>query len=171
MREAEAAQLFVYTMIRQVRESWPSVLPRLRELDTSKPALALLDEEVAQWELVLAAMALDLGALKNLFPEEQARRLLDLCLSNVPVKIRDHATDAVKEYNVRYDEDAARGLNPTLAMGEILYGRWRLAGNAYVPGELFIAPGQILAGALGVLITSYLGVWKRIQTNFVLERD
>jgi hypothetical protein len=80
MGEAETARLFVYTIMRQVRESWPGVLPQLTKLGSSESALARLDEEPAQWELILAAIALDLGALKNLFPEEQARRLLERCM-------------------------------------------------------------------------------------------
>jgi hypothetical protein len=171
MGEAEAARLFVYTMMRQVRESWPGVLSELKKLDSSESALARLDEEPAQWELVLAAMALDLGAMKNLFPEEQAHRLLERCIEYFPEDTRNYARNAVEEYNSRYDEDATRGLNPAPAMGEILYGRWGLAGEDYVPAELFIASDQILAGALAVVISSYLGVWKRIRTNFVVEGD
>jgi len=100
-------------------------------------------------------------------------------VQNIPETTRDYARQAIHEYNDRYDKDTARRMNPAPAMGEILCGRWGLgglsgqdlAGEGYVPGELFIASNQRLATALTIAMTSFLGVWKWIATNYKLEKD
>lgn len=169
--EDEAAQLFCYSMIRQVRESWPGIISQLRAFPNGS-GLSCLDEEKAQWEMVLAAMALDLGALGNLFPKNQAERLFKLSVECLPKEQRDYAFAAISEYKNRYDEDLAAGMNPMLAVGEILCGRWGLAGaDDYRPGELFIASDQILAGALSVAMSSFLGLWKRIKVTYMVGSE
>lgn len=164
--EKEAAQLFCYSMIRQVRESWDGIISELRAFPNGS-SLAGLDEERAQWEFLLAAMALDLGGLGNLFPRDQADRLFELSVECLGMEQRDYCLAAISEYNKRYDEDQTAGMNPMLAIGEILCGRWGLPGvQPYQSGELFIAEDQILAGALSVAMSSLLGLWKRIKLTY-----
>lgn len=170
LTERQAAELFVYTMIRQVRESWPGLFSEMRTL-SSVVDLERLDQEDAQWEMILAASALDLSALKSLFSKAQAERLLTLTIQCFPEEERAYALSTINEYHDRYDKDLASGLNPMLAIGEILYGRWGLPGDCYRPGELFIAPDQIFAAGLAVPLPSFVGVWKRIKTNYSLTAD
>lgn len=164
--ESEAAALFLYTLVRRVRDSWHGILSQLRDLLGSNDFFSSIHENDAQWDLVVAVMSLELGALKNLFSPGQAQRLFDLSLEHVPQGLQPYTREALYEYNTRYDADAASSLNPALAAGEILYGRWGLPGDEYQPDELFIAPNQILADALTVTVTSFLGIWKEIATNF-----
>lgn len=169
--EDEAARLFCYSMIRQVRESRPGIISQLKAFPDGS-TLDNLDEERAQWEMLLATMALDLGVLENLFPKDQADRLFKFSVGCLPEEQRDYALATIIEYNNRYYEDLAAGMNPFLAIGEILCGRWGLAGATdYRPGELFIAADQILAGALSVAIPSFLGLWKRIKLTYLVSSE
>jgi hypothetical protein len=169
--ETQAADLFFSSMTHRVFEDWSQVLSDLKEAFGPEPILDQLDEETAKSELLFAAMALDLLALKNLFPPEQAHRLYARCIESIPAVAPDIARFAFEEYGSRFREDVESGLNPALAVGDIIYGRWGLGGEAYVPGEFFIAPQQILAGALAQVAFSYIGAWKQICTNFKVEGE
>jgi hypothetical protein len=148
INETQSADLFFSSITDRVFEEWPEVLSELKETFGPESALDQLDEEQAKLELLLAAMALDLLALKNLFPAEQAQRLYDRCIETIPTVARDVAKFAFEEYGSRFRQDVKDGLNPVLAVGDILYGRWGLAGEEYMQGEFFIAPRQVLAGSL-----------------------
>ena len=167
--EAGAADLFFSLMTDRVFEEWPEVLSELREPVGPKWIPDQLDEDNARLELLFAAMALDLLALKNLFPPEQAHRLYERCIESIPAVARDIAKFAFEEYGSRFSEDEKDGLNPALGVGDILYGRWGLAGEAYVPGEYFVAMEPSGTLGLAMVAFSYIGVWKQIRTNFIIE--
>lgn len=172
--ETHAAELFFSLMTDRVFEEWPKVISQLREINDehqSEDIFNHIDDEGAKIELLLAAMALDLRALKNLFPKEQAQRLYEHCIESIPQEARDYAKSTFEEYISRFDEDVKSGLNPLLAVGDIIYGRWGLDGDAYVPGEFFIAPRQVVASMLCQCALSYVGVWKQIRTNFIMNDE
>src|SRR5687767_9949216 len=89
--ETQAAELFFSSMTQRVFEEWPDVIFELRKTFGPECILDQLDEEQAKLELLLAAMALDLLALKNLFPEEQAQRLFERCIESTPSAFRSIA--------------------------------------------------------------------------------
>jgi hypothetical protein len=167
--EAGAADLFFSLITDRVFEEWPEVLSELREPVGPKLIPDQLDEDKAKLELLFAAMALDLLALKNLFPPEQAHRLYERCIESIPAGARDIAKFAFEEYGSRFSEDVKDGLDPALGVGDILYGRWGLAGEAYVPGEYFVAMEPSETAGLAMVAFSYIGVWKQIRTNFIIE--
>jgi hypothetical protein len=173
--ETHAAELFFSIITHHVFEEWPKVISQLREVNKenlSEDILDHIDEEGAKIELLLAAMALDLRAMRNLFPKVQAQRLYVLSIESFPQQeVRDYAECTFEEYISRFDEDVKSGLNPLPAVGDIIYGRWGLAGTAYVPGEFFIAPKPVVALLLAQCAISFVGVWKQIQTNYIMAGE
>jgi hypothetical protein len=170
--EIQAAGLFFSLMTDRVFKDWPKIISQLREInkgDYTEDIFNHIDEERAEIELLFAAMALDLCALKNLFPKEQAERLYECCIESIPQEARDYARSTFEEYISRFNEDVKRGINPLSAVGDIIYGRWGLGGDAYVPGHFFIAPRPVVALGLCQYALSYVGVWKQIRTNFIID--
>ncbi len=167
--ETQAAELFFSSMTDRVFEEWPELLSAFKETSGPKWIPDQLDEDLAKSELLFAAMALDHLALKNLFPPEQAHRLYERCIECIPAVARDTAKFAFEEYGSRFREDVENGQNPSFGVADILYGRWGLAGEAYVPGEFFVAMEPSATLGLAIAAFSYIGVWKQIRTNFAVE--
>ncbi len=168
--EEDAAEAFVGMMNDQIVDDWPKIIYDAKDtFGENTPLLKLIDERKAKSELILAAMALDLLALRNIFPEDQASRLLELCILTFHEDTRDYIRQTFEEYRSRFDEDTKNRLNPVQSVGDVIYGRWGLAGDLYTTGEFFIAPKPDLAGMLAMVAFSYIGVWKRISAKFKVE--
>ncbi len=168
--EEYAAELFFHAIVKRITNSWNGLLVQLRAEPAWAKSFILDDEKQAVWDLLIAVVAMDLISLDQLFPVEQAERLYNLSIAVMSSEEnREYVREAIDEYTSRYRDDAAQGLDPMLAMGEILYGRWGLAGDIYKPKELFIAPNQLLAQGLAVIINSLQGIWKRIHQNYQLQ--
>lgn len=171
--ETHAPELFFSLMTHRVFEEWPKLISKLKEINKGNKAGDIfdhIDEEGAKIELLLAAMALDFRALRNLFSKEQAQRLYGRCIESIPQQeARGYAESTFEEYISRFDEDVKSGLDPLPAVGDIIYGRLGLGGDAYIPDEFFIAPNQEVALMLAQCALSCVGVWKQIRTNFIMK--
>lgn len=168
LSETDAVRVFFHSKFKEIDDQWDDLLIALRRDERRAKLFDELDESKAKLELMLAAVSVDLMALENLFSPEQAKRLKRHTLDSFPEEFRDHAKDAVVEYCSRFSEDVSSGLNPMQSMGEILFGRWGLAGNDYPPpaGQVFIPRNQLDAMVLTVALGSFIGGWKRIKDAF-----
>ena len=168
LSEPEAVQLFFYTKNKELDDQWDDLLKALRRDERRAELLKDLDESKAKLDLMLAAVAVDLIALDNLFPPGRAERLNQITLKSFPEEFREYANEAISEYCTQFKEALSSGLNPMQSMGEIFFGRWGLAGDEYPPpvGQVFIPRNQLAAMALTSALCAFLGGWKRINDTF-----
>jgi hypothetical protein len=125
LSEQEVAQAFVHHLAAEAQRVWPRTYADLREIE---PNLQVSREDVAAFELALAAIALGLQAVKNLFPAEQAERIRQRIFEAVDIDDwAAYATNALNEYVWVFDNGLATadsGGDPLSATSSRLLDRW-----------------------------------------------
>lgn len=94
--EGLAAAVAVRDAIENAERAWPKLMANYRKM-LERP-LGLRDEKQARSEFTLAIIALELGAVANLFPAEQARRLESYAQRLCQSIFGGEASDKITEY-------------------------------------------------------------------------
>lgn len=165
--EEYAAKSVIKNTLESVEENWPETYKQLHKINENF-ILEGEDLELGEFYLFIAVVALDSRALQNLFPNEQAERIMKYIreslslFEGLPIESFDDFIlcfdDAIKE-----KEDPIGGLSAKLlqkVLGERLK-KFSVSG--------FISP--ILMIQISALLVSYSGKWKLIKDNFTLIND
>jgi hypothetical protein len=181
--EDKAAAFFHSSVIEAINGRWPEIKRIFRRLIRDE-SFSFANEEGALFDLLLAVEASELGALKNVFPADQAHRLFDLCLGSweSPEDI-EYARVEIEEYGNYYEKALKEGENPIFAIPVRLLHRWlgsairnflvKLKGTRAlalgVPEGGYIDPmlvqvftQEVFFGIIG------FGRWKRISDEYRL---
>lgn len=178
--EQEAASHFIRSIMDEASSAWPSILTELK--DTFQEQFVLEDEKMANLDLSLAAISLDLQAIKNLFTNVQAERIEKWVYEYFKGKDwREYAVNEIKKYGKEFQEHTPNmyvGTNPLSAVSARLLSRWLGEnihnfkidmgdlGNGEKTGIVSISP-QIQM-MVDLLLASFIGKWKTIKDNFRL---
>lgn len=167
--ESEAASTFVRTMMEESARTWPDLYETLRTLRK----FTVKDETLASLHCSLAAIALGLQAVKNLYPPEQAHRIERL----VSDAMNDQwAVEEVRLHAAAFQQESLDGLDPLGAVvGRMLH---RCLGENI--GKFEAEVGGVKTGFVDALamkagMTAIAGVvakwnWKSIRENLRLVR-
>lgn len=180
LTEQEAALQFIGYIMNEASTAWPTIYEELK--DTFQDQFVLEQEKMANLDLSLAAIALDLQAIKNLFPNIQAERIekwVYECLNTGDWG--EYAVEEVKKYGKEFQEHTPNmyvGTNPLSAVSARLLHRWLGEnihnfeidmgdfGNGEKTGIVSISPQ--LQMMVDSLLIGFIGTWKRIKHNFKL---
>jgi hypothetical protein len=176
LTEQEAAAVLVGSSLRNTQHAWPTVYNSLKEVREEKFAVA--DESSAAFDLGLAAIALDLQAVKNLFPVEQAGRIENWVLTWVwnfaATNGRGgYALDEVKKYGVAFQKESRIGAE--FALGAIpgrLLHRW-LGGTIKnfefeIGGKKSGFINTMLMSETTSVLIGFSGFWKAFADKYKL---
>jgi len=164
MAAATAAQTTFVT----VEKHWPALKRTLQERFKDLPAFQT--PSMAALDLVVAVIALDLQALPNVFPKDQANRLRRYVLSFL--EIHEEYGTYVREEIALYEEAFRKHLSdghvtgdPISAIPVRLLNRWFGGGEGLQSGGVRIVDPLLLA-----TVTEWLfrltGTWKEIQRDY-----
>lgn len=175
--EQEAAIHFMSTVIEEAKGRWPNIYQVLKEAHGEK--FKIDDEEMAKFDLVLAAIAQGLQAVKNLFPKDQAERIKRFVLQYgfTEKDLNAYALSEIKQYSEQFQEAVQTidvGGHPEEAMPGRLLHRW-LGKNiekflVEINGEKTDTISPILLMEVSVILSSFLKCfsWKQIKDNYKL---
>lgn len=183
LTEKQAACHFVTDMLIDAREQWPTIYTTLKSYDAN---LIVEDEAACDIHLALAAIALDMQAVNNLFSPEQSKRLVgfvfryldeidesgyvakearkydrvsDRLLRNL--ETRGYIVHEVKRYQQVFQEAIRNSENPIHAITVRLLARWLGVSSQQ---------GQFVNLVLTILISAHLaafsGFWKETKATF-----
>lgn len=182
--EQEAASHFIRSIMNETSSAWPSILVELK--DTFQEQFVLKDEKTANLDLSLAAISLDLQAIKNLFSNVQAERIEKWVYEYFEGEAwREYAVDEIKKYGKVFREHTPNmyvGTNPLSAVSARLLSRW-LGNNMHSfeidmgdfcngekTGIVSISPQMQMM--VDILLAGFVGKWKKIKDNFrLIEGD
>ncbi|OHA35350.1 MAG: hypothetical protein A3H73_03420 [Candidatus Taylorbacteria bacterium RIFCSPLOWO2_02_FULL_50_120] len=172
--EEEAASHFVLYIIKEAQDAWPTIHKNLK--DCFKDEFVVEDEKMAAFDLALAATAQDLQAVKNLFPKDQAERIEKWVLKCIDTKDwGEYAVDEVKKYGEKFQKDIQNikaGGDPLSAIPARLLQRWLGKNiqnfNVEMNGKKTGIIDPILLQSVSVVLTAFLGNWKRLGNDFNL---
>ena len=126
LTEQEAALNFVGYIMNEASSIWPTIHEDLK--NSFEGQFVLEREKMANFDLALAAIALDLQAIKNLFPNNQAERIekwVYECFN--PLDWGEYAVEEIKKYGKEFQEHTPNmyvGTNPLSAVSARLLHRW-----------------------------------------------
>lgn len=181
--EQEATSHFIRSIMDEASSAWPSILEELK--DTFQEQFVLEDEKMANLDLSLAAISLDLQAIKNLFTNVQAERIEKWVYEYFKGKDwREYAVDEIKKYEKEFQEHTPNmyvGINPLSAVSARLLSRWLGEnihnfeidmgdlGNGEKTGIVSISPQMQMM--VDLLLADFIGKWKKIKDNFRLIKS
>jgi diguanylate cyclase (GGDEF)-like protein len=123
LTEQMAAFSFVRFMLEEAQNAWPIIHSQFKQTYSEKFAVA--DEEIASFDLYLAAVSLNLEPLKNLFPAQQADRLekwVLKCVGGTP-QWGNYAVDEINSYRTAFQEEKRVDVPLSAVPGRLLH-RW-----------------------------------------------
>lgn len=162
--ESEAARRFVTAILHGVRQHWSKVSEQFRSM---MHVSTKLDTPWATLEFALAAIAVQMQALENLLPQEQAGRIRGNVVTYLAgaelfseAEVANVAANAVESYGSAFKQAIDADEPPFGNVAATFCDRIQL-GSSDVPtvGE-FYSPLFLMALG-GAITTTYLGWWKR----------
>ena len=172
--EEEAALHFVRAQIEQAKETWPIIYQNIKNHHGKN--FKIEDEDSALLDLALAAIALDLQAIKNIFQEEQASRIKTWVYKSI--EFEDWELDVhneINEYTKVYENailTIESGGNPLTAIpGRLAH---RLLGENIRKFEIEInekKTGEIsplLIMDITSTLSTFIGKWKILSSKYKL---
>lgn len=171
LTEQEAASLFILYLTKEAQDAWPTIKKNLEDA-FSERFIVTEEDMVASYDLALAAMSQDLQALKNLFPEDQARRLEKWVLKLLG-ELDDWGKYADSEVN-KYSNAFQKCLdnielygNPINVIPILLLHKW-LGSNidnieVKKDGKKTGYFNPMIVGMVtGILVREFAGTWKKV---------
>ncbi|MDD5750934.1 MAG: hypothetical protein PHS73_00245 [Candidatus Peribacteraceae bacterium] len=160
-----------------IEKHWPALKKKLLEqsVATGKDQLVFQVPSMAPIDLVLALIALDLQALPNIFPSDQAKRIHNLVLTFMATQTKE-GTYAREEIEL-YEEEWKKALNdpqhinlPYDAISNRLLHRW-LYGKETIDllGQHFSNP--ILVMAVSEMLLKLSGAWEMLKQHCKVVSD
>ncbi len=175
--EQEAARAYLSFIFAETEKAWPNLYEDLKAgvmlelLNTlERPGFAVEDERQAMYDLALAVIAVNTQALKNLFPEKDARRICQSVLRLLDVPgLNSYATDELARYG-----EAFESADNISAVAERLLHRW-LGKNisnyqVVVDGKESGIPSPLVIQYVSVMITPLCisWSWKTFRDNYAI---
>lgn len=178
LTEQEAALQFVLHITKEAQDAWPTIYKNLK--DFFKEKFVIEDETMAVFDLMLAAIAQDLQAVKNLFPAEQAERIEKWVLELIDTEEwGEYAVNEVKKYGEKFQtevQNVKAGGDPLSAIPARLLQRW-LGKNiknfdVEISGKKTGVIDPIVLTMVSGALTAFLGTWKGVRDKFnLIEGD
>jgi hypothetical protein len=178
--EYAAALMFTQRMIDCSINAAPKILNNIVVATSGSGHLKVADEEQAVFDLMLASSALDLQAVGNLLPKDQALRIEDFVLTlGNSSRYSDYARREIERYSDEFRKElnsVGHGGDPMNIVPALLLHRWfghdleRF--SIEIGDELAVSP--LLIGLVSEVLFSPLsgvGTWKSICTEFELVRE
>jgi hypothetical protein len=175
--ELRAAALWHERILRRAQAEWPEVYQRFRMV--LGDGFRVQDEQMAQFDLALAALALDLQAVKNLFPADQANRIESWVekLLDTP-DWGEYALSEVRDYGRQFQKEVEtieKGSDPISVIPARLLRRWLGEDIRRFDLEIgskktgFIDP--ILISLTVEKLMPFAGTWKSIGDQYELVEE
>lgn len=178
--EQEAVSHFIRSIMNEASSAWPTICEELK--DTFQEQFVLKDEKMANLDLSLAAISLDLQAIKNIFPNMQAERIEKwVCEYFKSGDWGEYAVDEIEKYRKEFQEHTPNmyvGTNPLSAVSARLLHRWlgenihnfEIDMGDFSDGEKtgIVSISPQLQMMVDSLLVGFIGNWKKIKDNFSL---
>ena len=175
--ELKAAAQSNEQVLRRAQAEWPAIYQRFRV--TLGDRFRVGNEQMAPFDLALAAIALDLQAIKNLFPADQAKRIEGWVEKLLDTREwGEYAISEVRAYGRQFQkevETVEKGGDPISAIPTRLLRRWLGDDIRRFDVEMgskktgFIDP--ILVCMAVETLMPFAGTWKSIRDQYELVEE
>ena len=174
--ETEIAGAFFGSIIKNVDEAWPEIYKQLKDMFGKEREFKIENEDDAKMNLALAAIGLEMQALKNLFPDRAERIYAKALNSTGSLEDREYLKRKIDLYQDKFRESTeqyARNkyYSPFEEVAVQLIRDWfgDNVSKFYVRNTQVVNP--LLAGVLSHILMLFVGFWKKVKANFEIIED
>jgi|SRR6267143_5157999 len=162
--ETTIARKFVFHVLQTVVECWPHLSGEVLRDYFSDPTV--LDSEAAPYEFAFALAAVQIQALPNLFPADQAARIRSHVVRSLCSEdIGPYPAGAIEEYQAAWDRSLQMGEHPWFGVAAVLFDKLA-SETASDPMTI----NQMLLSVLGGELTLRGGpFWKTARSEYSIE--
>lgn len=171
-------------VLKESKEAWPTILKNFK--DMFKEKFVIEDEIMASFDLALAAIVVNLQAVRNIFSQEQSSRIEKWILKCIDTKdYGEYALSEIKKYDEMFKKSKTDinnstspfyGSNPIDIVSICLLYKW--LGKSIRTFEVVIGAKNtgvidpILVDVTSNTLMPFLINWKKIKEDFdVIEGD
>ena len=175
--EELAAAKFVAKTKECVRDSWPDIYQRMKDLFEHR--FVVKEQTQAASDLTLASIALGIQAIRNLNQRQKAERLQAWILRCINKEYGEYAISEIKEYDRAFQEGSegiSQGKDPIMEVSARLLHRW-LGSDLHTFGIKVGDKKTVVFEPLLVMMTAdvlirYAGIWRALCDAYeVLGND
>jgi hypothetical protein len=162
LTEIEVAGQFVLAVAEGVHQQWPEIVNELKR--TLQPEDPISDDRYAGFEFSLAVIAVEIQALPDLLPSDQASRIREFvmqCLSSPD--LGSYPREAIQEYQDAWNQSLQQGELPFCGIASVLFDKLECRNTVQLGGSLFKDP--LLLMALGEKVVTCAGGWWKTVTQ------
>jgi len=174
LSEIEAAGQFVLWVCESVKQQWPKIS---NEINTMFKEIgiedALSEENLDAFEFILAVTAIQVQALPNLLPSDQALRIREIiiqCISSPD--LGSYPRETIEEYQSAWDQSPQQGNRPWDGIASVLYDKLDFRSNVKLGSTNIKNPFVLMA--LGEKVLKFGGpYWKTVteKCELVMMND
>lgn len=162
LTEIEAAGQFVLMVTKGFQQQWPQIVKEIKGIFQAEDAI--LNDEYASFEFVLAVIACQIQALPNLLSADQASRIREYvmqCLSSP--ELGDYPREALQDYQSAWDQSLQQSEPPFYGITSVLYDKLECRGSVELGDAKFKSP--LLIMALSEKVVTFGGPWWKTVTQ------
>lgn len=162
LSEIEAAGQFVIMVTKGVQQHWPEIASELKGVLQAEDSIS--DDQYAGFEFALAVIAVQIQALPNLLPAEQASRVREYvmqCISSP--ELEEYPREAIQEYQNAWDQTLQRGEPPFYGIASVLFDKLDCRSTVEFGEARFKSP--LLLMALSEKVVTFGGPWWKTLTQ------
>jgi hypothetical protein len=122
LSELQAAGQFVVSIVKPIQHEWSNIAADITSMLQLKQPIST--DPYAGFEFALAVLAVEIQALPNLLPTEQAIRIREhvlRCISSPD--LGNYPRDAICEYQSAWDQSIQQGEPPFHGIASVLYDK------------------------------------------------
>jgi hypothetical protein len=162
LSEIQSAGQFVLMVTKGVQHNWPEIAKELNILLEAEDTIS--DDKFAGFEFTLAVIAIQLQALPNLLPSDQANRIREYviqCISSPDLK--SYPRETIQEYQSVWDKSLQQGEPPFYGISSLLLNKLECRSVVKLGGSSFNDP--LLLDALSEKVITFGGPWWKTVTQ------
>lgn len=167
LSEIEVAGQFVVMVAKGAQQRWPEIANDLKDMFNTEDSISG-DVRYACFEFVLAVISLQIQALPNLLPADQAHRIRQYiiqCISSP--ELGDYPSETIEEYQNAWNQSLQQGEPPFYGIVSVLFDKLECQSTVELGDASLKSP--LLLMALSEKIVTFGGPWwKNITQKYRL---
>ena len=171
MSESGASLNVMNMVFKQADQNWPQLWPALVQLikESGQP---VPKPEFAKFGFTVAALALNLRAVFDLLPREQAERIFKVTMAIFQQQFKNPKhfnaiVSTVKKYIDAYNDGIIKIDSPTLEVAKLLYYNIGLKNVSHkIVDRTFYAPAPKVSEFLDRSLLYFAGSWEAMVKNY-----
>lgn len=165
--ETEIAGLFVLAFTQEIKQHWTEIDKELSNILPGK--MSFSENKYASFEFALAVIVVQLQALPNIFPIDQANRIREHVIKYISSpELGSYPSDTINEYQIAWDKALKEAEIPLYNVASLLLDKLQLQSTIEV-NNITLKDPLLLMILSEKIIKFGGGWWKTISKKYKIR--